>query len=362
MRNLLIESKKIYSNKIINLLYIKIYEGIYSIYSESLKLVKGDNLIKMFQLLLKRILDWDDIILEQEKLRIMGSNKDLIVKILKAITKINLKILTNTNDNIDIDEKILNTFIHNIYKYCYVAIWDNPFLFIVNGNNTDPQIVKKNQREVYIIIKESISRALDELIDLNNIIDKFLELDLDKEDKILNLLAMKMIELENKVNNPIQLGGDKDINITDILNKNNVKISESNYDISNNKELNGGDNNIVTNQNNNNDNNTITNQNNDNNTNDNNDNNTNNTNNTIDSKIDKIIEKDLKVSDEEVDNQSSDDESDDIKKSYKPEESEQYQEVFSNSEIVKTSANSLNSVQKVENLKRNKFFSNYLNF
>jgi hypothetical protein len=344
MKNLLIESKKIYSNKIINLLYIKIYKGFSSIYEEAKNVSQNENILQLFQKFIGKIPLWDEQILEREKLRIMGTNKDLITKILKAITKINLKILTNANDSLEINEKILNNFIHNIYKFTYVAIWDNPFLFY---HDLEPEIIKKNQREVYEIIKESINRALDELIDLNNIVDNFLNEDLDKDENQMKYLIKKIEDIENKIllisSYPNQKGGN--MNISEILNKNNIKISESNNESSNSlnnslnindKPLNGGDNKDMT----------IT-------------NNNDSREKTIDSKIDNIIEKDLKMTEEEMT------EDDDGKKSYKPEESEQYQEVFSNSEVVKTSANSmnsLNSIQKGENLKRNKFFSNYLNF
>lgn len=346
MKNLLIESKKIYSNKIINLLYIKIYKGFSSIYEEAKNVSQNENILQLFQKFIGKIPLWDEQILEREKLRIMGTNKDLITKILKAITKINLKILINTNDSLEINDKILNNFIHNIYKFTYIAIWDNPFLFY---HDLEPEIIKKNQREVYEIIKESINRALDELIDLNNVVEQFLNEDLDKEENQIKYLIKKMDDIDNKIllisSYPNQKGGN--MNISEILNNNNVKISESNNDI-NQQPLNGGDN-IIDNKDM-----TITNNKTDDKTND-----MDSRDKTIDSKIDNIIEKDLKMTEEEMT------EEDDGKKSYKPEESEQYQEVFSNSEVMKTSVNSmnsLNSIQKGENLKRNKFFSNYLNF
>ncbi|ULY68516.1 hypothetical protein [Chlorella virus XW01] len=371
MRNLLIESKKIYSNKIINLIYIKIYEGFLSIYNESKSISNGSNILQLFQKFLKKIQDWDDTILNRENARIFSSNSDLIIKILKAITKINLKILTNSSDEMEINNKTVNNFIHNIYKLVAIVIWDNPFLFY---HDLEPEILKKNQREVYNIIKECIYRAIDEIIDLSSIVDKFLILDLDLEEKQMEELLLKVNNLENKINilgisqtpKILQNGGNH--NISEILNNNNVKISDSNingnipnipeplYSIDNksienksienksieNKSINynqqNGGNNIDNNQQ--------------------NGGNTDNTDKTIDSKIENIIEKDLKMTEDSL----TSDEEEDGKKSYKPEESEQYQEVFSNSEMSKTSANSLNSVQKGENLKRNKFFSNYLNF
>ena len=348
MRNLLIESKKVYSNKIINLIYIKIYEGFLSIYNESRNISNGNNILQLFQKLLKQIQSWDDVMLEREKLRIFGSNQELITKILKAITKINLKILTNSNDEMEINNKTVNNFIHNIYKLVATVIWDNPFLFY---HDLEPEILKKNQREVYNIIKECINRAIDELIDLSNIVDRFLTLDLDLEEKQMEELLSKVSSLENRLNiSGISQVGGYNLNISEILNNNNVKISDTHNVTANNNTAEPTQ--------------TIENKSINNQQNGGEGKNEEKTEKTIDSKIENIIEKDLKMTEDSL----TSDEEEDGKKSYKPEESEQYQEVFSNSEVMKTSANSLNSlnslnsVQKGENLKRNKFFSNYLNF
>lgn len=361
MRNLLIESKRIYSNKIINLIYIKIYEGFLSIYNDAKNVSNGANVLQLFQKFLKQIQTWDDVVLEREKLRIFGSNQDLITKILKLITKINLKILTNCNDEMDINSKTLNSFIHNVYKLVAIVIWDNPFLFY---HDLEPEILKKNQREVYNIIKEAINRAMDELIDLSSIIDKCLLLDLDAEDKQMEELLTKINNIESRINssNPQLQTGGNNLNISEILNNNNVKISDSHNIEKHTHTANTANTANHTAEP------TITEviqekvekQ----------------TEKTIDSKIENIIEKDLKMTEDDKSDKSEDksDKSEDNsennsedniddKKSYKPEESEQYQEVFSNSEAKSVnSSKSLNSVQKGENLKRNKFFSNYLNF
>jgi hypothetical protein len=253
----------------------------------------------------------------------------------------------------EINNKTVNNFIHNIYKLVATVIWDNPFLFY---HDLEPEILKKNQREVYNIIKECINRAIDELIDLSNIVDRFLTLDLDLEEKQMEELLSKVSSLENRLNiSGISQVGGNNLNISEILNNNNVKISDSHNAITANNTANNTaeptqtvENKSINNQQNGGE--------------EKNEGKTEEkTEKTIDSKIENIIEKDLKMTEDSL----TSDEEDEGHKSYKPEESEQYQEVFSNSEAMKTSANSLNSlnsVQKGENLKRNKFFSNYLNF
>ena len=52
MLNFLVETKKEYTIQLINLIYYKIYQGIESIYQNSVKVSKEEDILKVFQKIL----------------------------------------------------------------------------------------------------------------------------------------------------------------------------------------------------------------------------------------------------------------------------------------------------------------------
>jgi len=341
MLNFLVETKKEYTIQLINLIYYKIYQGIESIYQNSVKVSKEEDILKVFQKLLKKVPRWDDNIKLQERVRILDDNAFLIENLMKATIKANIIILTYSpykNKQTKINKELYNSvnvmdFIHKIYIECAREIFNNPFLFY---HKYSPLEIKRNQRETFDLIKKSIEEAIRKMLPVQHILDIYLGDDTQSNiqiDKIitdadknnLDVMVRKDLNLSKDQDDNKHFINKNNINIQEILDKNSIKISESNIldnltsssPLINNKSI---------------------------------------KNDSIGSKIKDILEKDLKETDLEV------------SLSYKPEEnSENYQEVFSNSSISKNTnksftAESMNTVDKEELKKKNKFFNNYLSF
>ena len=395
MLNFLVETKKEYTIQLSNLLYLKIYEGFNALYKKSIEKTVEDEVLKNFQKSLKKIPKWDSNLINNETHRVCSENIDIIENLLKAIIKSNILMLTfdprknqpKANDII-YDDITINRFVHQIYIESAREIFNNPFLFYHKYN---PLELKRNQRETFTLIKKCIEDSIRNLLPMKEIlniylggtdnpsevIDKISEKQYDINNDILNQLGVKQtqnnpiqqnpifmnsnqpqINLSNAkqnipndvqmvnqndvqmvnqndvqmVNNQndIQIGGNKDT-IQSVLERNNVVLSPSS---------NVNKNFIRQVQ----ENETINKLNQD-------------DKKSLDSKIKEILNKDLKDSDVEA------------SLSYKPEITENYQEVFGNEDVKdqtkvtkEETINSINTAEKKNLMRKNKFFNNYLSF
>lgn len=398
--NFLVETKKEYTVQLINILSPHIFEGIGSIYNQAKKISKSDNVLKNFQMFLSKIPKWDDesINIETDRIKKKIKISVSIDDLLKATIKANIIILThipfsqnNPEINSDFYENIsINELIHKIYIESARDLWNNPYLFYHNYPHFE---LKKNQRDSMILIRRCIEEAIRKIIPLNFILKKYLGNNVSKkinneiknsitsaeQENIKNLLDkdinfnnkyfIKNNELNNKGNisynkslnntktifenksfenaKPLNLNNnikDKDIDIENkilnILDKNDIKLTESKnskYRSESSLLANIAKESTKKNSINDND-------------------------NDIDSKIKKILEKDLKDTDI------------DTTVTYKAEDdTENYQEVFSNSKTNKTITKEVfsnssdsdesvkNTVEKENLIKKKKFFNNYLN-
>ena len=381
MLNLLVETKKEYTIQLSNLIYFKIYEGINALYKRSITKTTEEEVLRNFQKLLKKIPKWENNFIINEATRVTANSNELINNLLKAIIKANYIILTydpkKKIKKMDFKNITSYKFIHQVYIQCARSLWDNPFLFY---HKFPPIELKRNQREVFLLIKESVSNAIRKLLPIKDILEIYLDNTytptevVDKltlnQNIVNNELIPKLVnpiinqqlneikqnnplnnqlnnpsnnQLNNQLNNPLnnplnnQLNNMKRDNIKDtiqsILERNNVNISDSNKinnnfikKIHNNESIEKNKINNTKNQ-------------------------------SLDSRIKNILEKDLNESDI------------DISLSYQPEKTENYQEVFgneNNNEISKKEDNhsihSINTMEKAKLMKKNKFFNNYLNF
>ena len=233
----LVETKKEYTFHLIQLLTPLIYEGLQSIYINAKNSSNESETLKIFQILLRKIPTWTDYIIMQETNRILkiSSKGDIIDDLIKAVIKSNIMLLTNTTpenkDKLKIKHDITtHKFIHNAYIEVARNIYQNPFLFYHKYNNYE---LKKNQRDVNDIIKNSIIEAIRKLLPMNIILQNYLgstfnnqsenlhELMPDSEYKKLKFLISKdpykdkEFELK-KINNNIE---DIDLKCAKLLNK-----------------------------------------------------------------------------------------------------------------------------------------------
>ena len=178
---MLVEKKKEFTIRIINILSPLIYEGLSSIYSKAKENSTGDNVLKLFQSFLKRVPKWNNDLLLLEVNRIKSSSKDFefINDLLRACLKANLyimvfspyqknysKINQNHYNNID-----FNKFIHTIYIECARELWNNPYLFYHIYPNIE---IKRNQRDTLKLINNCIEETIRKTLPLKHILDLYL--------------------------------------------------------------------------------------------------------------------------------------------------------------------------------------------
>ena len=202
--NFLVETKNEYTIQLINILSPHIYEGFESIYTESKKIIKkGEEkkLLKAFQQFIKRIPDWNTNLIENETIRIRNASRcDFLHNLLKAVIKANIILLSNSNSTSSksvIEKKYfdisLNKFIHRCYVECARQFYNAPYLFY---HDMKPIDRKRNQRDCYDIIKNSIKEAIRKILPVQHILNKYLgdnlKLGIDEVDK-----PISTIESEN---------------------------------------------------------------------------------------------------------------------------------------------------------------------
>ena len=179
--NVLVEKKKEFTVRIINILSPLILEGITSIYNKAKETSTGDNILKLFQSFLKRIPKWDNELILNEINRIKTSSKDyeLLFDLIKATVKANMHILTfspyknsQTKINSDYYQNIdFNKFIHDIYIECAREIWNNPYLLYHNYPGIE---IKRNQRDTIELIKKCIEESIRKTLPLKHVLEIYL--------------------------------------------------------------------------------------------------------------------------------------------------------------------------------------------
>lgn len=183
MSNLIIENRKLYLEILSNHLTPLLYQGFESIYDDADKISNNNNVLKNFQIFLKKIPQWSMEILEKENMRILANltDSDYIINLIKLIIKYTLLQLTLHKNNLLLsDDNLYNeidfkTILHNIYIESAREIYLNPFLFY----NKLPSVeIKKNQNIVLNIISKKIEKIIMELLPLDEIVMRNLQIPL----------------------------------------------------------------------------------------------------------------------------------------------------------------------------------------
>ncbi len=181
MSNFLVETKNEYTTHLINILTPLIFEGLQSIYKESLGLASENDILKIFQSCLKRIPKWNQAMIEKETNRIINSTHSYgwLNDLIKATLKANLVVLMynpTCKSQVKVSQSFYQNiktadFIHKIYIECARELWNNPYLLY---HNYPPIEIKRNQRDCMNIIKECIKEALRKLLPVKHILQIYL--------------------------------------------------------------------------------------------------------------------------------------------------------------------------------------------
>jgi len=181
------EIKKEYSTILVSILAPLMFQGLQSIFDTAVNYKKKNNLktheLRIFQDLLRNIVpNWSPNVVEQEvqRIKIMSKYGDTLDKLLQAIVKSYLHLLSGKNDLLEsryINSKMyeavsLKDFIHKSYIQISREIFNNPFLF---STEVPMKEIKENQKEVLNIIKDSINLCIKDVIPMDKVLDEFIQ-------------------------------------------------------------------------------------------------------------------------------------------------------------------------------------------
>jgi hypothetical protein len=186
------ESKNEWCGRLVSVLTPLVIEGFHSIFNESWKLCVDSNetnkYLMTFQNLLSRIPQWNSVIVEEERKRIIErSGCNYLEDLITCVHIIQLKVLTcirvgNKQKKIDISIPKLDHFLHRVYIHSARKLYRNVYLF--EKKISDLQI-QKNGRELEIMIQESILTTIRESIPTEAIIRAYLDESMEEEEQVI---------------------------------------------------------------------------------------------------------------------------------------------------------------------------------
>jgi len=185
------ESRNEWCSRLVNIFTPLVLEGIRSIFNEAWQLCldnnEADKYLMTFQNLLSRVPNWNNVIVEDERKRIIErSGCNYLEDLISCVHIIQLKVLTcvrvgNKQKKIDISIPKLDHFIHKVYINSARKIYSNVYLF---EKQISPLQQQKYRRELENIIQESIMVAIRESIPTEAIIRAYLDESMEEEEEV----------------------------------------------------------------------------------------------------------------------------------------------------------------------------------
>lgn len=185
------ESRNEWCSRLVSIFSPLVVEGIRSIFNESWKMcVETDEVGKYlmtFQNLLSKVHQWNSVIVEEERRRIIErSGCNYLEDLITCVHIIQLKVLTcirvgNKQKKIDISIPKLDHFIHKVYIHVARKVYTNVYLF---EKNVNPLQTQKNARELETIVQECILTAIRESIPTEAIIRAYMDESVEQEEEV----------------------------------------------------------------------------------------------------------------------------------------------------------------------------------
>ena len=186
------ESRNEWCSRLVSIFTPLVADGVRSIFSEAWKICiqndEANKYLMTFQNLLSRIPKWNNEIIEKERVRIVEkSGCDYLEDLITCVHIIQLKILTcirvgNKQKKIDITIPKLDHFIHKVYLSVARKLYSNVYLF---EKNIAPLQLQKNNRELEMIVQESIMNVIRESIPTEEIIRAYMDESIEHEEEVL---------------------------------------------------------------------------------------------------------------------------------------------------------------------------------
>jgi len=186
------ESRNEWCSRLISIFCPLIIEGVRSIFNESWKLCidndEASKYLMTFQNLLSRVPKWNNMIIEEERRRIIErSGCNYLEDLIACVHIIQLKILTcirvgNKQKKIDISIPKLDEFIHKIYINTARKVYTNVYLF---EKPVAPLQQQRNNRELELIVQECIMTAIRDSIPTEEIIRAYMDETEEVEEQVI---------------------------------------------------------------------------------------------------------------------------------------------------------------------------------
>jgi hypothetical protein len=168
-----------------------VIEGFRSIFNEAWKMCADtdemNKYLMTFQNLLSRVPQWNSLIVEEERKRIVErSGCNYLEDLITCVHIIQLKVLTcirvgNKQKKIDISVPKLDHFVHKVYVHAARKIYMNIYLF---EKNVTPLHQQKNLRELEVIVQECIMMTIRESIPTEAIIRAYMDESVEQEEEV----------------------------------------------------------------------------------------------------------------------------------------------------------------------------------
>tara|TARA_B100001093_G_C26715258_1_gene965349 strand:- start:149 stop:1207 length:1059 start_codon:yes stop_codon:yes gene_type:complete len=192
------ESKNEWCARLLTTLTPCVITGLNSIFNESWRLCsendEEDKYLMTFQNLITQIPKWSDTTIEDEVKRIVEtSGCNYINDLITCVHIIHLKLLTsvrvgNQQKKIDLNIPKLNTFIHKCYIHSARKVYTNVYLF---DKFTNPLTKQKNNRELEILVQESILTTIRDSLPIEHILKNYID-ETVEEDVVEEVLEEKI--------------------------------------------------------------------------------------------------------------------------------------------------------------------------
>ena len=176
------ESRNEWCSRLVSIFTPLVIEGFRSIFNEAWKMcVDTDEMNKYlmtFQNLLSRVPQWNALIVEEERKRIVErSGCNYLEDLITCVHIIQLKVLTcirvgNKQKKIDISVPKLDGFVHKVYVHTARKVYMNIYLF---EKNISPLQQQKNLRELEVMVQEAIMMTIRESIPTEAIIRAYMD-------------------------------------------------------------------------------------------------------------------------------------------------------------------------------------------
>jgi hypothetical protein len=186
------ESRNEWCSRLVSVFTPVVIEGVRSIFNESWKMCldsdEASKYLMTFQNLLSRVPKWNNIIVEEERKRIIErSGCDYLEDLITCVHIIQLKVLTcirvgNKQKKIDISIPKLDIFIHKVYIHVARKVYMNVYLL---ERNISPLQVQKNNRELESIVQECILTTIRESVPTEAIIRAYMDEGVEQEEEVI---------------------------------------------------------------------------------------------------------------------------------------------------------------------------------